>query len=226
MSVRFVLVRHGESVWNEAGIVQGHHGPGLTARGHEQARVTADAIAREHADAVLVVRSDLPRVAETAARIERVLGVPARVDDRLREIDMGSWSGKTWTQIADHDPGGLDRWRGGEDIARGGGETYAGLQERVWAALRDLVVDLDRHDGAGPGPTVVLVTHGGPIRVAVAAALGIPGEGWRAVDAVDNCSLTILDVPGVDGRTPGRLVGYNRVGHLSPHLATTEFTDA
>ena len=45
---RLYLVRHGESVWNQDGIVQGQDGPGLTDRGHEQAQHLGDWLG-EHA---------------------------------------------------------------------------------------------------------------------------------------------------------------------------------
>src|SRR5690606_30080230 len=144
--------------------------------------------ARAYGDASLLVRSDLARVVETAATLERALGLTGRVDPRLREIDMGSWSGKSWRRIAEEDPHGFRRWCDGEDIARGGGETYAELQARVWSAIRDLASGGAANDGDEPHATVVVVTHGGPIRVAVAAALGLPGTGWQALDPVDNCS--------------------------------------
>src|SRR5438445_10668924 len=44
--VRVVLVRHGESTWNDAGILQGHHGPGLNERGAHQAQALAEELAR------------------------------------------------------------------------------------------------------------------------------------------------------------------------------------
>lgn len=202
--MRLVLVRHGESIWNAEGRYQGHADPGLTERGRAQATVTARLLAREYADADLLLRSDLQRVAETAALTEAVLDVDVSVDERLREIDLGTWSGLTREEVAERDPEGFQAWTRCEDaslLRRGGGETYAELRERVWSVLREV----SRGDG-----NVLIFTHGGPIRAAVAAALGLTMRQEVRLAGVGNCSLTLLewrsDLP--------RLFAYNRTCHL------------
>lgn len=214
-TVRLVLVRHGESQWNEAGILQGHQGPGLTARGRLQAGAVARLLVRDHPDVAGIARSDLPRVVETAAPTEGLLDVPVRVDERLRELDVGAWTGKTRQQVAESDPDRLAAWTRGDDIAAGGGETFGDLRARVTSALADLVQAVA--DGTGEHPVTVLVfTHGGPIRVAVAAALGLPAGGHRRLESVANAACTILDVPAPRAIVDGGafLAAYNRVEHL------------
>lgn len=215
-TVRLVLVRHGESEWNAAGILQGHHGPGLTARG----RVQADAVARllldDHPAPCAVVRSDLPRVAETAAATEKGLDIPVRVDERLRELDVGAWSGRTRADVAANDPDLLAAWRRGEDVAAGGAESFAQLRARVSEALSDVVTWAGEHAGDDPRPTVLVFTHGGPVRVAVAAALGLPLGGHRQLEPVANAAVSMLDAPRPVAllQGGGLLAAYNRVGHL------------
>ena len=205
--MRLVLVRHGESSWNAEGRFQGHGGTGLSEVGHAQAKAVAELLSREYPDAVLLVRSDSARVAETAAPIEAGLGIEVRVDERLREIDVGTWTGLTREEIAAHDPSGYVAWARGEpDSRRGGGETYAELRARVWQVLCELVVP----DG---DVTMLVVTHGGPIRVAVAAVLDLPPGAEQRLAGVGNGALTVLEwrhgIP--------RLVAYNRpVPQVSP----------
>lgn len=212
-AVRLVLVRHGESQWNAAGILQGHGGPGLTARGREQAAATARMLARDHLGLAAIARSDLPRVAETAAPTEELVPVTVQVDERLREIDVGSWSGLTRAQAAAADHERYAAWAGGQDVAPGGGETFAELRARVVEALDDLVARVRSEERR----TVVVFTHGGPIRVAVAAALGLPVGGHRSVKPVGNCAVSVLHVPGAGALATGEahLAAYNRVGHLA-----------
>ena len=203
--MRLVLVRHGESSWNAEGRFQGHGGTGLSEVGHAQAKAVAELLSREYPDAVLLVRSDSARVAETAAPIEAGLGIEVRVDERLREIDVGTWTGLTREEIAAHDPSGYAAWARGEpDSRRGGGETYAELRARVWQVLCELF----EPDG---DVTMLVVTHGGPIRVAVAAVLDLPPGAEQRLAGVDNGALTVLEwrhgFP--------RLVAYNR---LVPHV--------
>lgn len=148
-----------------------------------------------------MVRSDLQRVVETAAPWEQSFGGDIVVDKGLRELDVGTWSGLTWDEVEQRQPGARAAWRSGEDFRRGGGETFAELRKRVWGVVQDLA------SGASP---VIVFTHGGPIRVAVAAALELPPLGERRLVAVANCSVTELrfDVRGV------RLAAYNVADHL------------
>src|SRR5690625_4014310 len=92
------LVRHGEAVWNAEGKYQGQADSGLTAAGREQAaRAALWLRALPRVDGVAC--SDLPRVRDTAAPFLDATGHDARVDPRLREIDVGSWPGapsRTW----------------------------------------------------------------------------------------------------------------------------------
>ena len=87
-----LLVRHGESLWNAEGRIQGQSCAGLSLRGHEQARAFATAYGpglllrlETDAGAVRVVSSDLQRAAETAAPVSSWLGVAVAHDPRLRE---------------------------------------------------------------------------------------------------------------------------------------------
>src|ERR1700759_3832419 len=85
---RLVIVRHGESVWNAEGRLQGQADPPLSPKGREEARGLA--AAGGGALPPRVVSSDLIRARETAA----LLGHPdAETDVRLREINVGEWEG-------------------------------------------------------------------------------------------------------------------------------------
>lgn len=217
MPVRLVLVRHGESEWNAAGILQGHGGPGLTARGRAQAAATAGLLARHHPGMVSIVQSDLVRVAETAAAAEDITrDLPVRIDERLREIDVGAWTGLTREQAAAADPDLYAAWVRGDDVAPGRGETFAALRERVVAGLSEAAAQADRRAPATQVATVVVFTHGGPIRVAVAAGLGLPAGGHRSVKPVGNCAVSVLELPtpAALGRGRALLGAYNRTDHL------------
>ena len=196
-----MLVRHGESLWNAEQRLQGHSGTGLSVAGKGEAARTAAYLHRRYGDADLAVCSDLLRVEQTAQPWLDGFDGDVEIDVRLREIDVGSWSGLTWGEVAAQDAQTLAAWQAGQDIRRGGGETFAELRERVWEAL------VERTRRAG---TVVVFTHGGPIRVAVAAALGLSPLGERKLAAAANCSITELVVDDGDGI----LVTYNRTDHL------------
>ncbi|MFF0344464.1 histidine phosphatase family protein [Kribbella sp. NPDC004875] len=201
-----VLLRHGESVWNAEHRYQGQQGTGLSARGRQQAKQAADYLRSYSFDAI--VASDLQRVTETLQPYLDTLDQPlVRVDRRWREIDVGTWGGRTFTEVYADEPEVVDAFARGEDLARGGGETFAQLRTRVWEAVSELAghetgagggVDADA--GARVGRSVrrvLVVTHGGPIRVAAAAALGLPAGAEMALDPPLNCSLTTLRLDGL-----------------------------
>jgi glucosyl-3-phosphoglycerate phosphatase len=202
---RLVLVRHGETEWNAIGRWQGHGGRGLSSLGRVQAELTADWVAKAFDPIAFIVRSDLERVVETSAPIEERLGVPVRVDERLRELDCGSWSGMTHDEVTAADPERYAAWQRGEDVAPGGGERVADLQARVTRALRACIDELET------GGTAVVVTHGGPIRVGVA---GLLGEAVTRLDRTrgpaPNCSITVVAGNGAE-------VDVERFGDVS-HL--------
>jgi probable phosphoglycerate mutase len=156
------LIRHAESSWNALGRWQGWSDPGLSTRGREQ----ADRLARELAGGSIdaIVTSDLRRARETAAVVATALRVEVAVDARLRERDIGSWSGLTTPEIAGRWPDALARLRARDpELRPGGGESALDVQARLRAFLDDLA--------ARPrSQRVALVTHGGVIRVLGAAA--------------------------------------------------------
>ena len=198
---RLWLVRHGQSTWNVAKRWQGHANPPLAEFGMLQAEAVAQRLAT--LDGATLYTSDLERCRQTAEPIARVLGIPAKVRVDLREVDIGRWSGLTRQEIEETFPEEWARWRAGEDIARGGGETYGQLQSRVVAALTEIADTAD-------GGDVIVVTHGGCIRAAVTAALGQPSSLNIHLGGVVNASLTTLR------RLPDgfRLESYNDHGHL------------
>lgn len=206
-SVTLVLVRHGESRWNAAGVLQGQRCAGLSEVGFAQAEATAELLTKVHGDTQSLVRSDIDRVAQTAAATERRLGLPAALDPRLREIDLGSWSGRPREEVHAEAADDLRAWLACEDIRPGGGERLTEMRERVWAA----VTELGERLAADGGGTALLFTHGGPIRTAVAAVLGLPPGAERRLQPVRNCSLSVIRLD-TDGQW--RLAGYNRVDHL------------
>jgi probable phosphoglycerate mutase len=187
-----VLLRHGESVWNAEHRYQGQQGTGLSARGRQQAKAAAEYLQSFEFDAI--VASDLQRVRETLQPYADTLDRPSvRIDRRWREIDVGTWGGRTFADVYADEPEIVNAFARGEDVARGGGETFRQLRARVWEAMQDAA----GVRAEARGRRVLVVTHGGPIRVAAAAALGLPAGAEMALDPPVNCSLTVLRLDGL-----------------------------
>src|SRR5919197_1548649 len=142
MATLLVLARHGETDWNREHRLQGWADPPLNELGREQALELADALDGERFDAIY--SSDLRRAVETAEIVASALAAGAVVQDAaLREVDLGSWSGRLWDEVA-----GLER---------PDGESREQHRARVVGGVLRLAA-------AHPGQTLLIVSHGGSIR--------------------------------------------------------------
>ena len=140
-----LLARHGETEWNRIGRWQGWADPPLNEKGRGQARELAEQLRAVPFDAVY--SSDLRRAHETAVIVAEPHDVPVVVDPGLREVDIGSWSGLTWSEIEKRFPDGR----------RPDGETREQHVARVLAAV-------ERAARSHAGGRILLVTHGGTMR--------------------------------------------------------------
>ncbi|KPM54855.1 phosphoglycerate mutase [Frankia sp. R43] len=200
--MRLLLWRHGRTSWNDAGRFQGHANPPLDETGRRQAAAVGPVIRALRPE--LVISSDLIRCQETAASI----GLPVRADARLREIDLGAWSGLTGSEAAARFPAEDAAWRRGEDIRRGGGETYVEVAERAFAVLDEVLAE---GLPVEPSGLVVFVLHGGTARALIGRALGVPPQNWWVFGPLRNCRWSMLR------REHG---GFRLAEHNSGPLAT------
>jgi probable phosphoglycerate mutase len=181
---RLWLVRHGQSRWNVAGRIQGQsfRAGSLTPTGRAQAEQAASVLADDAPDAVAVVTSDLARAAETAAIVAGRLGLPLEFDRGLREQNLGLMEGRDSVR-PDGQTDVLDELWDEPYWVPPGGESVAAMHDRVHRTLRRLAADR-------PGAELIVVTHGGPVRVASVASLPPPGMPLHR-PAVGNASITV-----------------------------------
>ena len=237
-------VRHGESLWNAEGRIQGQACAGLSPRGHDQAHALASSygpalhlLLEVDATAVRIVSSDLQRAAETAAPLSVSLGIAAEHDPRLRERSFGRWEGLSHAELVAREPERYQRWTTGGDVMREiGAETAAELAERVAPTLAALLRSTPL------GGVTVAVSHGGSIWHGLHRLLGLRP---RSLGPVGNASVAELllfveeeDGPPVpdeattadgDGGATTRtgphpiLASFNDLAHLPPDLRTGGF---
>jgi broad specificity phosphatase PhoE len=156
-----VLVRHGESTANAAGIGQGRAEYPLSERGQRQARRTAAYLATLGPFQGLYA-SPQERAAQTAAAIGEALGLMPHLDADLVEIDIGILSGSSWAQMEARHPEVMARYRQAEAERPHprnrelipGWEPPATVLDRVWRAVAGAVAN-------HPGGRVIVVAHGG-----------------------------------------------------------------
>ena len=200
--VRITLVRHGRTADNHGRIWQGWGGSGLDDEGRSQAAALAARLDGRVYDRV--ISSDIQRVVETAAHLDKAV----ELSTAWREIHVGSWAGRSIPETYEQHTDDFDAMRRGESVRIGGdGETTDEFHARVVDAFFTLV---DQHD---EGDDVLVLAHGGVIGTLVAELFG---TSWPASPTapITNTSLTTLEV-GSD-RQP-RLTVLNDAAHLG-HL--------
>jgi broad specificity phosphatase PhoE len=175
-----LLVRHGETDWNRDGRWQGGSDTSLNDVGREQARALAD---RLDGDIAAVYSSDLARARETADIVAAKLDLAVQIDPRLRERGFGSWEGLTMTEIEERFADAHRRWQAGEGAGADDAETFEEFFDRVSDFLADV---LRLH----PEEEVLVISHGGSIRVIHALAAGLDYvRDHRLIPGVPNCSV-------------------------------------
>ena len=200
--LRLFLVRHGETAANAEMRYLGSRDDPLTERGTLQARRLADAF--ENLPVTAVISSPLKRAFDTATPIAQKCGVSVRIDARLREGGFGTWEGLTRREVLGRRPEDarlLERWEGDPRCSPPGGESMESVQRRVVELIAE-----EQTRGA-PG-WIVLVSHVGPIKALLAAALDLP------VSAVRRLFLDPATVSVVDWGNPPLVRLFNSHCHL------------
>jgi broad specificity phosphatase PhoE len=180
---RLLVWRHGRTEWNATGRFQGQLDPPLDDEGRAQAARTAPYLAAAlRSEDTVLVSSDLQRAVDTAGALAALLGLPVRIEDRLREHGLGSWEGLTRDEVAARHPDQYEDWLAGRPVPGRGGEAQADVAARAVAVVADLP----------PASTGVLVTHGGTAGRLVEALLGLGPEHRRVFGPLGNCHWSEL----------------------------------
>lgn len=155
------LARHGETDDNREPIrVQGFSDTPLNDTGRRQATDLAERVAPLGLRSLW--SSDLARARDTAARVSERIGLPVRLDARLREANRGDWEGRLFIDIEREEPERYAAWRrAGPDFRFPGGESLLEQQRRVQEALAAIRATCE--------PPSLAVCHGGSIRVVLCA---------------------------------------------------------
>ena len=185
-TVRFYLIRHGETADNLQMRYLGTRDESLTENGVQQSLQVADALAQ--LPIKLVVSSPMRRTAETAALIQEACGVGLRLDPRLAEGSFGSWEGLTRAEVVGR--GGKDaellaRWESDSSSSPPGGESLDSVQKRVVTAAEELKREF-------AGFSLVIVSHVGPIKALLASVLRLPLQNCRRL-FLDPATVSVVE---------------------------------
>lgn len=162
-----VLVRHGRTKANAAGLLQGRVDHPLDEVGERQA-VEVTAYVRSILDGRIdrVVSSPLRRAQQTAAEF----GTEVTIDERWIELAYGEYEGVPHADVPSEV---WNLWRSNPDFVPPGGEALSALDARVRSACEELVDEAAERN-------VVVVSHVSPMKSAVAWSLGADlSLSWR-----------------------------------------------
>jgi probable phosphoglycerate mutase len=207
-----LLIRHGETLWNREGRMQGQHDSPLTPLGLAQARQLARRL--QNLEFAALYASDLGRAHQTARCIADATGHEIVADPGLRERHFGIFEGLTHTEIKVRHPELHELFaRRLPDFAMPGGESAAQFMARCVGALEAIAA---RH----ADQRIVVVSHGLVLDAAYRKAVGLPLETPRGF-ALMNCSVNTFECDG----NVWRAVAVCDVSHLSDG-DVTRFSDA
>lgn len=196
--MKLFCVRHGETVFNFAGRIQGQFDSQLSPLGRRQCQAVADALGELAIDAVIA--SPLSRALESAKVIADKLKLSVEVEPRLMEIHAGVFQGHSWDDIDKKFPAEAARWRSQDpDYRIPEGESRRDLMLRSCEAFRAI-----REAGYRQA---IVVGHGGSLSAALKGLLEIPAT--RNPFSLNNGSIST-----VVWEKDFRLLTLNETGHL------------
>jgi len=195
---RLWLIRHGSTLWNSEQRFCGHSDIPLSSEGKAQARWLAR---RLHTQPIAkMYTSDLLRAQQTAEVIAAQCSQSVQIitTPSWREIAFGAWEGLTYEQITQQFPASLSFFSDPLSASPPDGETLQTLAQRV----RQAFIELVHRDSLSEDGDIVLVSHGGPLRVLLSMVLGMALEQqWRLNLAAG--SLSAIDfLPIIDDTVP------------------------
>lgn len=178
-----LLVRHGRSTANIAGVLAGRSpGVGLDDIGSGQADELVDRLAS--APVVAIVRSPLLRCEQTVAPLAAATGLTPRVEDGLIEVGYGEWTGRRLAELA-HEPLWSVVQRQPSAARFPGGESLAEMATRAVATVRRIDAELD-------GRLWVACSHGDVIKAIIADAAGSHLDAFQRI-VVAPASISVVE---------------------------------
>jgi broad specificity phosphatase PhoE len=178
----FLLLRHAHSVANKAGILAGQlEGIGLSKDGIAQVKKLTSSFENLKIDRI--ISSPMQRCLETVEGIARSKRKRISIDERLIEMNYGSWSGKKLSKLSR-----MKEWKVIQTKPSAfrfpQGESFKVLEERIESLLKDL-------SRKYPKETILIITHGDIVKIAASLTVGSGLNNFQKF-AVDPCSLTTL----------------------------------
>jgi 2,3-bisphosphoglycerate-dependent phosphoglycerate mutase len=185
--MKLIIARHGRTIQNEKGIMQGHLPGELSPLGIEQAKKLALRLKNEKID--VIYSSDLKRAYDTAKEIAKFhSNVPFFSVEELREHDYGIYTGKSY--------GSFDWDNVPPEI-----ESKTSMRKRSMKLLKEVYSNYS-------GGTVLFVAHGGINKALIRGILNEPDDFF--LDRIGNTAISIFDI----NEKENKMLLMNCIKHL------------
>jgi broad specificity phosphatase PhoE len=185
--MEIILVRHGETDWNAAGIFRGRADVDLNDIGMRQAEMLGEYLSGDKIDSVY--SSPLKRAVKTAQAVAGRQVLEVNIVQNLIDFDCGEWQGLSRQEVRERYPELYQDWADlPEQVSMPRGESLEDVRKRAWPFIEDVVLK------CGEG-RVVLVSHRVVNKVLICAMLGLDNSHFWNI-RLDNCGITRFSYEG------------------------------
>jgi phosphoserine phosphatase len=235
-TTRVILVRHGQSIYNERGLYQGCCDDSfLTEKGRLTAYQTGLSLSAIPLD--IVYSSPLQRARETASEILSAIATIAdshpelHIHENLKEIDLPAWNGLSFKYVREHLAEDYRCWRERphefqmaaeiEDNSSGSNSVVTLVKpqnfpvQNLYRQAQNFWADiLPKY----AGKTILIITHGGTIKALISTAIGMKCQDFHSLQQ-SNCGISILNFVGAEHQAELEAMNLtNHLGEILPKL--------
>ncbi len=181
---QIIFLRHGQAKNNVDKILAGRtEGVPLTETGISQAQHAAELLT--HMKIGAIYSSPIQRAKHTAEIVGEKNSIDVTIDDRLIELDMGKFTGKSYSEIISERGNVFEKFYNGDlEIAHNGVETFDQVKKRVKSIVDHVI---EKHEDQN----VVLVTHMDPIKAMISTVVDLSPQNLFSL-IIANASLNLF----------------------------------
>ena len=181
--MQLILIRHGETLWNKEGRVQGTSDIELSDIGKKQAKLLALSLKDHTIEAIHV--SPLKRALQTAKIINEFHSLDIQIHQNLMEMDQGDFEGLSFKELMAGKKEFLQKWIADPTAVKmPNGESLSELQNRAWSTMEEII---------SKSQNALIVSHNFTIAAILCRLRNINLSEFRST-CVDTASKTIVQI--------------------------------
>ena len=185
--MKIYITRHGRTIWNEEGKLQGSLDSPLTQEGIQMAKDLSKRILPYNIE--LIVTSDLKRAKDTSDYIRGNMDIPIWYFEELREMSYGVWDGMKMEEVYEKYANEFEKFKKDPyNYNNGSGETYHQLIDRVKMSLEKI-----KNCGY---ENVLIVSHGITVKALRIILENQPFENIGKLPVITGCTLIGYEISG------------------------------